>query len=97
MTLIVIGEQIIGSNRIFGGDLWTGRFEPDKGRVRDEGAKRAVEAAGGAVAFLVFWLVVLLVLRLVGLLFLRAGGFPGLPVTALARGPGTGILLCDRA
>ena len=103
--LIIVGEQMIGPNRIFRGCFGVGRFEPDKRRDGDEGAKRAVEAAGGAVALLVFGAAALLVFLTVALLVfltvarpvLMAGGFPGLPVAALIGDTGTGVLFCDRA
>jgi hypothetical protein len=65
--LIIVGEQMIGPNRIFRGYFGAGRFEPDKRRDGDEGAKRAVEAAGGAVALLVFGAAALLVFLTVAL------------------------------
>lgn len=89
MLLIVVGEQIIGSNRIFGNEFGAGRFKADKGRVGDQGAERAVEATGGTVAILVFGMVTLLVLEV--------GSFPGLPMATLTGGPGTGSLLRDQA
>jgi hypothetical protein len=47
--LIVIGEGIIGTNRIFDPCFGPGQFEANKSRVGDEGAERAIETTGGPV------------------------------------------------
>jgi hypothetical protein len=91
--LIIVGEQIIGFNRIFGGYFGTRRFEANKRRNGYEGAKRAIETAGGMFGLSAVWKTAFLVLAAGGLRFMASAIF----VAALIRSVGAAILLGYRA